>query len=193
VGHFHRGCDHSHRAVDGLLHALCAHRKDSGSLNLWRHAAAARGVGGKLVYQSRTGRSSSACTTSPSPGSIIGYGVISSSLPVWLLLARTRLFEHVYETRHHFRARVRHPARVAQSTDARLTRFTDGSGLIVAGKIFPFASSPSRAGRFPVFTPHRSGTTPSSSRAKAMAQPIGYVQCVVNRSWPSWRLSPPAP
>ena len=45
VGHFHRGRDHSHRAVDGLLHALCARRKDFGSLSLRRYAAAARGVG----------------------------------------------------------------------------------------------------------------------------------------------------
>ncbi len=79
VGRFHRGRDHSHRAVDGLLHALRACRKGSGSLGLRRYAAAAGGVGRKLVYENPHWSQVFGLRDLTVAWVIIGYGVISSA------------------------------------------------------------------------------------------------------------------
>jgi len=52
LGHFHRGGNHSHRAVHGRLHAVLAGGQSAGGLGHRCHAAVAGGMGGKLVYES---------------------------------------------------------------------------------------------------------------------------------------------
>ncbi len=74
-----------------------------------------------------------------------------------------------------------------------LTRFTDGSGLVVAGKVFPFCFITIACGAISGFhTLIASGTTPKMITRESYARPIGYGAMCLNRSWPSWRSSPPA-
>ncbi len=68
-GVFTVGGDHSHRAVHGLLYAICARRQGAGSVGLGITLLLLAVWGGKLVYQNPTGRSVSACTASRWRGS----------------------------------------------------------------------------------------------------------------------------
>ena len=106
---------------------------------------------------------------------IIAYGFLASTLPVWLLLAPRDylstfvklgviflLAAGIFVTHPHFAL----PA---------LTRFTDGSGPIFAGKVFPFCFITIACGAISGF--HAlisSGTTPKMIAKESHAWPIGY-------------------
>ncbi len=131
--------------------------------------------GGKLVYQSSAWSQFFSLHGITLAWVIIGYGVISSSLPVWLLLA----------PRDYLSTFMKLGTIVALALGIllvlpvlqlpALTRFTDGTGLVVAGKVFPFCFITIACGAVSGF--HAliaSGTTPKMSTRESYARHIGY-------------------
>ena len=131
--------------------------------------------GGKLVYQSQTGSQLFSLHGITLAWVIIGYGVISSSLPVWLLLAPRDYLSTFMKlgtiVALAFGILLVLPALQLPA----LTRFTDGSGLVVAGKVFPFCFITIACGAVSGF--HAliaSGTTPKMITRENYARHIGY-------------------
>ena len=106
---------------------------------------------------------------------IIGYGFLASVLPIWLLLA-PRDYLSAYIKIGTIVALaigivVLHPPTLMPA----LTRFTDGSGPIFGGKVFPFAFITVACGAISGF--HAliaSGTTPKMLMRESDARMIGY-------------------
>ncbi|MDB6034477.1 MAG: carbon starvation protein, partial [Verrucomicrobiales bacterium] len=106
---------------------------------------------------------------------IIGYGFAASVLPVWLLLA-PRDYLSTFMKLGTIAALacgvflvlpvLRMPA---------ISQFVDGSGLVVAGKLFPFCFITIACGAISGFhTLISSGTTPKIITRESYARPIGY-------------------
>jgi carbon starvation protein len=69
---------------------------------------------------------------------IIVYGFLASALPVWLLLAPRDYLSTFVKLGVVTDAGGGHSVRAAGAALPAFTRFTDGTGPIFAGKIFPF-------------------------------------------------------
>ena len=106
---------------------------------------------------------------------IIVYGFAASSLPVWLLLApRDYLSTFVKLGTIGFLALGIMVARPALHMPA-LTRFTDGTGPVFAGTIFPFAFITIACGAISGFhSLISSGTTPKLIRRELETRLVGY-------------------
>lgn len=106
---------------------------------------------------------------------IILYGFLASALPVWLLLAPRDYLSTFIKLGVIFLLALgilgTHPALALPP----LTRFTDGTGPIFAGKVFPFCFITIACGAISGF--HAlisSGTTPKMISREWHAWPIGY-------------------
>jgi len=106
---------------------------------------------------------------------IVIYGFFASALPVWLLLAPRDYLSTFVKLGVIFLLAVgilfTHP----QLHLPPLTRFTDGTGPIFAGKVFPFCFITIACGAISGF--HAlisSGTTPKLIARESHAWPIGY-------------------
>jgi len=131
--------------------------------------------GGKLVYQNAHWAHVFGLRDIQLAWLIIGYGVISSSLPVWLLLAPRDylctfmklgtilvLAAGILLTLPHLQM----PA---------LTQFIDGSGPVVPGRIFPFCFITIACGAISGFhSLVASGTTPKIIGRESYVRSIGY-------------------
>jgi carbon starvation protein len=133
--------------------------------------------GGKLVYES----------PSPSLAAIFGlpasrlawaiilYGLAASVLPVWLLLAPRDYLSTFMKLGTIFALVVGIFLVLPNLKMPALSRFVDGSGLVVAGKIFPFCFITIACGAISGFhTLIASGTTPKLITRESYARPIGY-------------------
>jgi carbon starvation protein len=131
--------------------------------------------GGKLVYQSQTWSQHFSMHGITLAWVIIGYGVISSSLPVWLLLA-PRDYLSTFMKLGTICALAFGILLVLPNLQLpALTQFTDGSGLVVAGKIFPFCFITIACGAISGFhSLIASGTTPKMITREGYARHIGY-------------------
>jgi carbon starvation protein len=131
--------------------------------------------GGKLVYQSSHWSQVFGVSGITLAWIIIGYGVISSSLPVWMLLA-PRDYLSTFMKLGTIVALAGGILLVLPKLQmAALTPFTDGSGLVVAGKVFPFCFITIACGAVSGF--HAliaSGTTPKMITREHYARHIGY-------------------
>ncbi len=131
--------------------------------------------GGKLVYQSPHWSQVFGLPGITLAWIIIGYGVISSSLPVWMLLA-PRDYLSTFMKLGTIVALAAGILLVLPNLQmAALTQFTDGSGLVVAGKVFPFCFITIACGAVSGF--HAliaSGTTPKLITRENYARHIGY-------------------
>ncbi len=131
--------------------------------------------GGKLVYQSPHWSQVFGVPGITLAWIIIGYGVISSSLPVWMLLA-PRDYLSTFMKLGTIVALAGGILFVLPNLQmAALTPFTDGSGLVVAGKVFPFCFITIACGAVSGF--HAliaSGTTPKMITREHYARHIGY-------------------
>jgi carbon starvation protein len=106
---------------------------------------------------------------------IIAYGVISSSLPVWLLLAPRDYLSTFMKLGTIFALACGISLMLPNLQLPALTQFTDGSGLVVAGKIFPFCFITIACGAISGFhTLIASGTTPKMITREGYARHIGY-------------------
>ncbi|MBV8056876.1 MAG: carbon starvation protein A, partial [Deltaproteobacteria bacterium] len=106
---------------------------------------------------------------------IIGYGFLASVLPIWLLLA-PRDYLSAFIKIGTIAALaigivVLHPATLMPA----LTRFTDGSGPVFGGKVFPFAFITVACGAISGFhSLIASGTTPKMLQDERDARMVGY-------------------
>jgi carbon starvation protein len=106
---------------------------------------------------------------------IIGYGVVSSSLPVWLMLAPRDYLSTFMKLGTILALALGILFTLPHLQMPALTQFVDGSGLVVAGKLFPFCFITIACGAISGF--HAliaSGTTPKMITRENYARPIGY-------------------
>jgi carbon starvation protein len=131
--------------------------------------------GGKLVYQNPYWSQVFGLHDVTIAWVIIGYGVISSSLPVWLLLAPRDYLSTFMKLGTILALALGILLVLPMLQLPALTRFTDGSGLVVAGKVFPFCFITIACGSISGF--HAliaSGTTPKLITREGYARSIGY-------------------
>jgi carbon starvation protein len=131
--------------------------------------------GGKLVYQNPHWSQFFSLHGITLAWIIIGYGVISSSLPVWMLLAPRDYLSTFMKLGTILLLALGILLVLPSLQMAALTPFTDGSGLVVAGKVFPFCFITIACGAVSGF--HAliaSGTTPKMITRERYARHIGY-------------------
>ncbi len=131
--------------------------------------------GGQSVAQSGALAPMFTWTATTLAFAIIGYGLLASALPVWLLLAPRDYLSTFVKLGVIFLLAVGivivHPPLAMPA----LTRFADGTGPVFAGKIFPFCFITIACGAISGF--HAlisSGTTPKLIERESHARPIGY-------------------
>jgi carbon starvation protein len=106
---------------------------------------------------------------------IIAYGFLASVLPVWLLLAPRDYLSTFVKVGTVVALALGIVALRPEIELPALTRFTDGSGPIFAGKVFPFAFITIACGAISGFhSLVSSGTTPKLLTSERDAQMIGY-------------------
>src|ERR1700688_565563 len=106
---------------------------------------------------------------------IIGYGFMASVLPIWLLLAPRDYLSAFIKIGTIVALAVGIVAMHPPTLMPALTRFTDGSGPVFGGKVFPFAFITVACGAISGF--HwliASGTTPKMLEREGDARLIGY-------------------
>jgi carbon starvation protein len=107
--------------------------------------------------------------------SIIVYGLMASVLPVWLLLAPRDYLSTFMKLGTIFALVAGVFLVLPDLRMPALTKFIDGSGLVVAGKVFPFCFITIACGSISGFhTLISSGTTPKILTRENYARPIGY-------------------
>jgi len=131
--------------------------------------------GGKLVYQNESWAHAFALRDITLAWIIIGYGLAASVLPVWLLLAPRDYLSTFLKLGTILALALGIFLALPALQMPALTRFIDGSGLVVAGKIFPFCFITIACGAISGFhTLIASGTTPKILTRESYARPIGY-------------------
>jgi carbon starvation protein len=131
--------------------------------------------GGKLVYESFYWREKFGLHDITLAWAIIVYGLAASVLPVWLLLAPRDYLSTFMKLGTIFALAIGILLVPPDLKMAALTRFTDGSGLFLAGKVFPFCFITIACGAISGFhTLIASGTTPKLITRESYARSIGY-------------------
>ncbi len=106
---------------------------------------------------------------------IIGYGFIASVLPIWLLLAPRDYLSAFIKIGTIAALAAGLAALHPPTLMPALTRFTDGSGPIFGGKVFPFAFITVACGAISGFhSLIASGTTPKMLERERDARMVGY-------------------
>lgn len=106
---------------------------------------------------------------------IIIYGLAASILPVWLLLAPRDYLSTFMKLGTIFALALGIFLVLPNLEMPALSRFVDGSGPVVAGKIFPFCFITIACGAISGFhTLIASGTTPKLITRESYARPVGY-------------------
>ena len=107
--------------------------------------------------------------------SVILYGLAASILPVWLLLAPRDYLSTFMKLGTIFALALGIFLVLPNLRMPAISRFVDGSGLVVAGKLFPFCFITIACGAISGFhTLIASGTTPKILTRESYARPIGY-------------------
>src|SRR5581483_7834130 len=158
-----------------------------GYLRFWRVGkvleASALGViclllavwGGKLVHQNAALAEAFSFRDLTLAWTLIGYGLAASVLPVWLLLAPRDYLSTFMKLGTILSLALGIFIVLPSLKMPGLTRFIDGSGPVVAGKIFPFCFITIACGAISGFhTLIASGTTPKLLTRESYARPIGY-------------------
>jgi carbon starvation protein len=108
-------------------------------------------------------------------GWIIAYGLFASILPIWILLAPRDYLSAYIKIGTVVALAIGIIALHPQARMPALTRFTDGSGPIFGGKVFPFAFITVACGAISGFhSLIASGTTPRMLKREGDARMIGY-------------------
>jgi carbon starvation protein len=158
-----------------------------GYLRFWRVGkvleASALGVvllllavwGGKLVYANAAWAKAFTLGAEPLAWTILAYGLAASVLPVWLLLAPRDYLSTFMKLGTIFALAGGILLTLPELHMPALSRFTDGSGPVIPGKIFPFCFITIACGAISGFhTLIASGTTPKLITRESYARPIGY-------------------
>jgi carbon starvation protein len=131
--------------------------------------------GGKLVYQDPHWSQVFGVRDISLAWIIIGYGVISSSLPVWLLLAPRDYLSTFMKLGTILLLALGILCTLPHLQMPAVTQFIDGSGLVVAGKVFPFCFITIACGAISGFhSLVASGTTPKMITRENYVRPVAY-------------------
>jgi carbon starvation protein len=132
-------------------------------------------VAGRWVAQSPTLGPMFTMSATTIAWGIIGYGFIASVLPVWMLLAPRDYLSTFMKVGTILALAVGILIALPTIHLPAVTRFTDGTGPVFAGKVFPFCFITIACGAISGF--HAlvaSGTTPKMLARESDAQVIGY-------------------
>ena len=131
--------------------------------------------GGKLIHQNPQLAAAFSLKDVTLAWTIIVYGLAASVLPVWLLLA-PRDYLSTFVKLGTIVILVLGVLLVLPNLQMpAITKFVDGSGPVVAGKLFPFCFITIACGAISGFhTLIASGTTPKIMTRESYARPIGY-------------------
>src|SRR5438067_1487873 len=111
----------------------------------------------------------------PLAWAIIVYGLAASVLPVWLLLAPRDYLSTFMKLGTIFALALGVFFVLPDLKMPAVTKFIDGSGLVVPGKLFPFCFITIACGAISGFhTLIASGTTPKILTRESYARPVGY-------------------
>jgi len=111
----------------------------------------------------------------PLAWTIIVYGIAASILPVWLLLAPRDYLSTFMKLGTILALAAGVLLVLPEMKMPAITKFVDGSGLVVAGKLFPFCFITIACGAISGFhTLIASGITPKIITRESYARPIGY-------------------
>jgi carbon starvation protein len=130
---------------------------------------------GKLVHESPALAQAFGLHDLALAWTIIVYGLAASVLPVWLLLAPRDYLSTFMKLGTIFALALGIFVVLPHLRMPALSGFVDGSGLVMAGKVFPFCFITIACGAISGF--HAliaSGTTPKLITREAYARPIGY-------------------
>jgi carbon starvation protein len=131
--------------------------------------------GGKLVYENPHWSQVFGLRDITLAWAIIVYGLAASVLPVWLLLAPRDYLSTFMKLGTIFALAFGILLVLPDLKMPALTQFLDGSGPVVAGKIFPFCFITIACGSISGFhTLIASGTTPKLITRESYARSIGY-------------------
>jgi carbon starvation protein len=131
--------------------------------------------GGKFVYGNASWSHAFSLGEEAVAWTIIGYGLAASVLPIWLLLAPRDYLSTFMKLGTIFALVAGIFLVLPELRMPPLTKFVDGSGLVVAGKVFPFCFITIACGAISGFhTLIASGTTPKILTRESYARPIGY-------------------
>jgi carbon starvation protein len=131
--------------------------------------------GGKLVHESPYWAHLFGLRDLTLAWSIILYGLAASVLPVWLLLAPRDYLSTFMKLGTIFALALGIFLVLPDLQMPALSQFIDGSGPVVAGRIFPFCFITIACGAISGFhTLIASGTTPKILTRESYARPVGY-------------------
>lgn len=131
--------------------------------------------GGKLVHENAAWAATFGLKDLPLAWCLIAYGLAASILPVWLLLAPRDYLSTFMKLGTIFALALGIFLVLPDLHMPAVTPFVDGSGPVVAGKVFPFCFITIACGAISGFhTLIASGTTPKMITREAYARPIGY-------------------
>ncbi|MGD0537172.1 MAG: carbon starvation CstA family protein [Verrucomicrobiota bacterium] len=131
--------------------------------------------GGKLIYQNAQWSQWLGLRDLTLAWAIILYGLSASVLPVWLLLAPRDYLSTFMKLGTIFALAAGIFCILPDLRMPALSRFVDGSGLVMAGKLFPFCFITIACGAISGFhTLIASGTTPKLVTRESYARTIGY-------------------
>ncbi len=131
--------------------------------------------GGQFVHASPDWAKVFTFKAEPLAWGIICYGLAASILPVWLLLAPRDYLSTFMKLGTIFALAVGVFCVLPSLKMPAISRFVDGSGLVFAGKLFPFCFITIACGAISGFhTLIASGTTPKIITRETYARPIGY-------------------
>lgn len=131
--------------------------------------------GGKLVYGNAEWSKLFTFSAEPLAWAVIVYGFAASVVPVWLLLAPRDYLSTFMKLGTIGALALGILFTLPDLQMPALSRFVDGSGLVIPGKIFPFCFITIACGAISGFhTLIASGTTPKIITRESYARPIGY-------------------
>jgi carbon starvation protein len=131
--------------------------------------------GGKFIYASPALSPVFMVTASNLAWAIIAYGLAASVLPCWLLLAPRDYLSTFMKLGTIFALAAGCFLVLPDLQMPALTKFVDGSGPVVPGKVFPFCFITIACGAISGFhTLIASGLTPKIITRETYARPIGY-------------------
>ena len=131
--------------------------------------------GGRFVHGDPTLAKVFTIGQGPLAWTLMGYGLAASVLPVWLLLAPRDYLSTFMKLGTIFALALGIFLVLPDLRMPAVTKFVDGSGLVVPGKLFPFCFITIACGAISGFhTLISSGTTPKIITRESYARPIGY-------------------
>src|SRR6266516_1180565 len=131
--------------------------------------------GGQFVHTHKAWADFFTLRASTVAGAVIFYGLAASVLPVWLLLAPRDDLSTFLKLGTIFALALGTFLVLPTLKMPAVSKFVDGSGLVIPGSVFPFCFITMACGAISGFhTLISSGTTPKIITRERYARPIGY-------------------